>query len=152
MRNTEKKPIAKTIGKTIAALTTAFGLFIAWIIYLADSRQSSFFFDLVKATPYGDKVGHFFLFGVLTFGLNLVFRNRGCAMGKVFIPYGAVSVFCLVIVEELSQAFFPWRTVDIADILSDFAGIMAFSLISLQPRAQRFFVRPEHFQVPDANA
>ena len=132
------------MDKTITTLTTAFGLFIAWIIYLADTRQSSLFFDLVKAIPYGDKVGHFFLFGILTFGTNLVLKNRGWAMGKVFIPYGALSIFGLVIVEELTQAFFPWRTVDITDILSDLAGIMAFSLLSLQPRIQRLFIRTDH--------
>ena len=65
-------------------------------------------------------------------------------MGKVFIPYGALSIFGLVIVEELTQAFFPWRTVDITDILSDLAGIMAFSLLSLQPRIQRLFIRTDH--------
>jgi len=65
-------------------------------------------------------------------------------MGKVFSPYGALSIFGLVIVEELTQAFFPWRTVDITDILSDLAGIMAFSLLSLQPRIQRLFIRTDH--------
>lgn len=123
----------------IASLTAAFGAFLAWIVYLADTRQGCFFFDLVKATPCGDKIGHFLLFGILTFGANLVLRNGCCRLGAIPLPYGALAVFALVVVEELSQVFFPHRTVDGGDILADLAGILLLGCLSLAPPIHGFF-------------
>lgn len=116
--------------KVVLLATVLFSLFIAWVIYLADSGQKCFFFDLVKRIPSGDKIGHFFLFGLLTLGTNIVFRLRGVRLGVLTVPYGAILILTVVVIEEFSQHFIATRTMDISDIMADMVGIVAFSLIT----------------------
>ncbi|MEI8311659.1 MAG: VanZ family protein [Verrucomicrobiota bacterium] len=117
------------MNRLILAATILFGLFIARIVYLADSSQNCVFFDLVKAVPLGDKIGHFFLFGVLALGANFAFRSRGFAIGRMLVPFGALLVFLLAAGEELSQRFFASRTCDITDLMADLTGIVVFSAL-----------------------
>jgi VanZ family protein len=116
--------------KLVAFSTAMFTFFIGWVIYMADTGQESIFFDLVKITPYGDKIGHFLLFGLLALGTNIVFKLRGIRHGNITILYGAIVIFCVVVIEELSQKFIPGRTFDLIDIIASLAGIIVFSLIS----------------------
>ena len=109
--------------------TTLFAFFICWVIYLADTGQDCIFFDLVKIIPFGDKIGHFLLFGFLTLGTNTVFKLRGIRIGNINVPYGAIVIFCAVVIEELSQKYTPGRTFDISDIMASLAGIVAFSFM-----------------------
>ncbi|WP_417347116.1 VanZ family protein [Ferrimonas sp.] len=103
---------------------------IAWVIYLANTGQSSIFFSLVRQLPYGDKLGHFALFGLLTLGLNLVSGGRSWRCGPLNLYWGATLVFVVAALEELSQAWLPNRTLDIADLVADLLGILVFSLVS----------------------
>ena len=103
---------------------------IAWVIYLADTGQSSIFFSLVRQLPYGDKLGHFALFGLLTLGLNLVTGGRSWRCGPLNLYWGATLVFVVAALEELSQAWFPNRTLDITDLMADVVGILVFSWLS----------------------
>ena len=111
--------------------TTLFAFFIGWVIYLADTGQKSIFFDLVKIIPFGDKIGHFLLFGFLTLGPIIVFKLRGMRIGKINVLYGAIVIFCVVVIEELSQKYVPGRTFDISDIMASLAGIVAFSFMPI---------------------
>ena len=115
--------MAKIIS--LRRITICFSLFILWIIYAADTGLDNVFFVLVDAIPYGDKLGHFFLFGILTLLLNLALRFKHLNQ----LPLGSLLVFAFVILEELSQYFFPNRTLDIADIIADVLGILAFTYI-----------------------
>lgn len=98
------------IHRLVNLTTAAFFVFLVWIIHLADSGKTMPFFQMAKSTPYGDKIGHFILFGFFAFLLILVFRWRGFWAGPLFIPYGALLVVVLVVVEEASQRWFPGRT------------------------------------------
>ena len=109
--------------------TTLFAFFIGWIIYLADTGQKCIFFDFVKIIPFGDKIGHFLLFGFLTLGTNIVFKLRGIRIGNINVPYGAIVIFCAVVIEEFSQKYMPGRTFDLIDIMANLAGIVAFSFM-----------------------
>jgi polysaccharide biosynthesis protein VpsQ len=113
---------------TISAVL--FATFIGWVIYMADTGQNSIFFELVKKTPNGDKIGHLFLFGFLAFLTNFVFRLRGMKFCNIFLPYGSILIFTLGVIEEFSQYFMPNRTLDKNDILADLIGIIIFSVIS----------------------
>lgn len=104
--------------------------FIVWILFLANTGQSSLFFDLVKILPYGDKIGHFCLFGLLTLIANLAFKFKVVNLGKQPIYIGTLLVIIFVTLEELSQHFIPSRTLDIQDLLADSLGISIFTLIS----------------------
>jgi VanZ family protein len=96
---------------------------------MADTGQKSIFFDFVRIIPFGDKIGHFLLFGFLTLGTNIVFKLRGIRIGNINVLYGSIVIVCVVVIEELSQKYMPGRTFDVIDIIASLAGIVAFSFI-----------------------
>jgi polysaccharide biosynthesis protein VpsQ len=114
----------------IKCLASAFFIFILWVIYSANTGKQNIFFDLVNATPYGDKVGHFFLFGILTLFANIatIFKTYKITNFKIYL--GTTLVIAFVILEELSQAFISTRTFEITDLISDFSGISMFTYCS----------------------
>jgi len=111
-------------------LSIGFFCFIIWIITLANTGQSSIFFDLVARIPYGDKVGHFCLFGVLTFAANFSFKLKTINLASRNIYLGALLVFIFVVFEELSQYFIASRTLDFFDFSANIFGIVFFSLVT----------------------
>lgn len=105
-----------------------FFVFILWIIYLANTGQQSIFFDLVKQIPYGDKLGHIIIFALLTFSVNLATRLKIIVLGPVKFFVGSLLVSLFAFGEELSQYFYPSRTLDIYDLIANIAGISLSSL------------------------
>ncbi|TVP43499.1 MAG: VanZ family protein, partial [Halomonas sp.] len=91
---------------------------------------SSIFFDLVRAIPYGDKLGHFCLFGFLTLVVVVALRFRAVTVGKFRIYYGVILVAVFALGEELSQALLASRTFDLLDLTADTLGILAASLVA----------------------
>ncbi len=132
--------------KIVTVATGLFALFIGWVIYMADTEQSTVFFDWVKIIPYGDKFGHFFLFGFLTLGVNIGLKMRDFTLGNIKIPYGSAWILTLVILEELSQYFVASRTLDMTDIITDCIGIGVFSVIAyaVEPRIVQRSCREQH--------
>jgi hypothetical protein len=124
---------APMIHRLAVASALLFTLFLAGIVYLADSGKPCVFFDLAASLSYGDKLGHFLLMGFFALVANLAFKLRAFRMGPVLIPYGAILVFGVVLIEELSQSFFPTRTCDLSDLSADLAGIIASSILLYGP-------------------
>lgn len=75
------------------------------------------------AWPFSDKVMHALLFGAVVFWLNLWLNNRQLAYGRWSLPLAIVISFSVALVEEGLQAFSPWRTADLTDLLSDLIGM-----------------------------
>jgi VanZ family protein len=109
---------------------SVFFLFIIWVIYLANTGQQSILFPLVKLIPYGDKIGHLVLFGLLALFANLATGFRIFCVGTKRVFCGTAAVFVFVTIEELSQHFLPHRTLDIYDYSADMLGILFFSWVS----------------------
>ncbi|MCK5898357.1 MAG: VanZ family protein [Methylococcales bacterium] len=105
----------------------AFFSFIVWVIYMANTGGSSIFFDFIKTIPYGDKLGHIGLFGVLTLIVNVGFKYHSFRLISLNFYSGTVIVSVFVILEEASQFFIPKRTFDLYDLLSDATGIVIFT-------------------------
>ncbi|MDO6762455.1 VanZ family protein [Agarivorans sp. 1_MG-2023] len=99
--------------------------FILWVIYLANTGASSVFFNVVGSLPYGDKLGHFGLFGTLTFICVLATKFSGLRIANIPIYWGAIAVTVFALGEELSQAYMPTRTFDLVDASADLLGIAA---------------------------
>lgn len=116
--------------KLTVTTSSCFFLFILWVIYLANTGQESVFFDLSKQIPYGDKVVHLTLFGLLTLCANLVSKFSTFSIGQKKIFWGTAAVFIFVTLEELSQHFLPARTLNIYDYAADMLGILLFTWIS----------------------
>lgn len=110
-------------------ITVVFILFISWIIYSADTGKQNIVFNIIEDVPYGDKLGHFFLFGILTLLLNIALKYRRFKYWQK-LPLGTFLVILVVLLEELSQGFLPNRTLDIMDLIADALGILTFTYIS----------------------
>lgn len=109
----------------------AFFLFLCWIIYLANTGASSVFFDLVKSLPFGDKLGHFGLYGLLTLLLNLALGCREFRLGRFTVLVGSAVVLLFAVGEELTQFFLPTRTADLTDVIADVVGILLFGRLAV---------------------
>jgi polysaccharide biosynthesis protein VpsQ len=109
-----------------------FTLFIVGVIILADMNSLPPIIHGLYRFPYGDKVGHFILFGLLTFFITRAFlatqptRPRGwvaVSIGLILAP--------LIGLEEWSQQFFSVRTFDLLDLLASYAGVAAFAFLAV---------------------
>lgn len=116
--------------KLLITLATSFFLFIVWIIYLANTGQSIGLFKWVIMIPYGDKIGHLGLFGLLTLLVNLSSKCRGFSVRRFNIYWGSFCVLTFVTLEELSQHLLPTRTLDIYDYAADLIGISCATFLS----------------------
>jgi len=112
--------------------------FIGWIIVQANNGRSSLFFDLVLYIPYGDKLGHFILYGLLSVLTDIALNHKCWLVRNYRIPIGAIIVLVLAIAEEMTQLFLSTRTFDVLDILADMAGIYLFILL-FNNNSNRFY-------------
>lgn len=108
-------------GIKIIALVYVFVL--AGIIVLADLRQTQHLFTFVRSLPFGDKIGHFCLMGMLSLVVNLALKARVLRVWKLNYLLGSLIVLAVVFVEEFSQIFIGGRTFDAADLAADALGI-----------------------------
>lgn len=109
-------------------LPLSFFLFISFIIYLADTANYNFAFRMIGNIPYGDKLMHGLLYGIMALLLNygLNFKSK-----KIFgfnMQIGALIVLTFAGLEEITQYWLPSRTCDFFDFLADMVGVVFFSL------------------------
>lgn len=125
------------LALTIAGL--GFLVFTVWIIHEANIGRDNILFKTVRATPYGDKIGHVLLAGFLTLVLNFFLRNRALRPWKLILPWGSLAVLALAVAEEASQYYLPTRSFDVVDALANLLGILLFSIpaIVIRYRADR---------------
>ncbi len=104
---------------------------IGCAIFSADTGFAYGPIALVQQIPYGDKWAHAILYGSLAYGLGRSFL-QGQAFFRLQRAVLWVALFGLI--EELSQFWFPLRTVDMGDLLADLLGLGCAQL-ALQTRA-----------------
>lgn len=80
---------------------------------------------MVQSIPSGDKAGHFLLFGTLAFLANQAVARSGGSLAWHLRVTALVVV--VVMAEEFSQIFLPYRNFDRMDLVADLAGIVLFS-------------------------
>lgn len=116
--------------KLLNVITALFIGFVVWMIYLANTGGHSVFFNIVRTTRDGDKIGHFVLYGLAALGLNLSWRFRTVQCLGLRVYWGTLVVSIFVILEECSQAYIPNRTLDARDLYADAAGIFTFTVLT----------------------
>ena len=85
--------------KILAFLYVALLITIVWV---ADHREYHHAFDMVRALPYGDKVGHFLLMGMLGFVVNLLLKcKRWRIFGRRFLAGSVIVLLCVILEEQL---------------------------------------------------
>lgn len=110
----------------IKVITAIYVLILVGIIFLANQRGTRYLLNFVGSIPYGDKIGHFLLMGILSFLINLTVKCRSVGIGKLRYLLGSISVVVIVVIEEFSQLFVRGRTFDFYDLIADAAGILIF--------------------------
>jgi polysaccharide biosynthesis protein VpsQ len=104
-------------------ITAVFAAFLLTVIVLADAGRLGFL-AAVYSFPYGDKAGHFILFGILAFLINLTVlgsrRSMDLRLAAIIVTLFLVLAIGL---EEWSQRFFSERTSSWLDLLFSYAGV-----------------------------
>ncbi len=107
-----------------------FAVFIVAVIVLADTRNLGFLARLYDF-PYGDKVGHFVLYGVLSLLVNLAAFERWPRREKGWLAIRVSAVLAVLIgLEELSQRLFPSRQSSLWDLSASYLGMVVFAWIA----------------------
>ena len=108
--------------KYISAL---FFIFIIAVIVLADTGSLPHSIRTVFGFPYGDKLGHFILFGLLDFFLTRAFLSsfHSRPRGWVTLSVG-LTLALLITAEEFSQKFFETRTFGLVDLFASLLGVV----------------------------
>ena len=109
-------------------LPLSFFIFISFIIFLADTADHNFAFRLIGHIPYGDKVMHAFLYGVMALLLNYGLNFKSKKILGFNMQLGAIIVLTFAGLEEITQYWLPSRTCDVFDFVADTVGVTLFSL------------------------
>jgi VanZ family protein len=112
--------------------------FVVWVLVRADANQPTIFQTFAVSLPYGDKIGHFCLFGTFSLLLNFVLKLKRITFVNVSFYMGSVCVLSFAIIEEFSQLMFaPQRTFDLIDLAADICGITAAHFVTQYLAARR---------------
>ncbi len=103
-------------------------LSIVFTILMVNQGHSNFAILYIRDVPYGDKLAHCLLFGLLNGVLVFAFRGRTISIGPLCVYKGALLVSLFVLVEECSQMWIPTRQFEMLDLAADFVGILLSSL------------------------
>jgi VanZ family protein len=108
--------------KWIAALFT---LFILAVILLADLGRLPAVFRAASDYPFGDKLGHFVLFALLSLFITLtaVRSIPGCAPARLGLKITLV-LGVLVSIEEGTQRYISTRSPDWVDLGASLLGLI----------------------------
>ena len=113
-------------------LTLLFTLFIILVIVFADLGKLGIL-GIINQIPYGDKAGHFILYGILALLIDLTFiRSLPNRSPKLIIATIGLILILIIGIEEYSQQFFAKRTYDLVDLTFSYLGVVFFSWISLR--------------------
>ena len=90
--------------------------------------------DSIDSIPHYDKLGHFLLMGSLNFSLLLFLLPQWPSKRKQVLLVTTILVSILVGLEELSQAFFPHRTLSAFDYGASLLGIIVAAFLASSQR------------------
>jgi VanZ family protein len=115
-------------------LTILFTLFIILIIVLADTGRLGILM-LVNRLPFGDKAGHFILYGILALLINwTLFRSLPSQSRKWIAVFSGLTLALLIGLEEFSQQFLAERSFDLVDLTFSYLGVTFFSWVAMKTK------------------
>jgi VanZ family protein len=113
-------------------LAVVFFVFVIVAIILVDSGNLPHSIRALYDFPNGDKLGHFVLFGLLTFFLTRAFLSSLPARPRGWVTLSVGLVLALFIsLEEFSQQYFSTRTFDLVDLFFSYAGVITFAFLAV---------------------
>lgn len=114
--------------KIIASL---YIIILSTIIFIADHKTYHHLFDVIRPIPFGDKIGHFVLIGMLAFVVNALFSCKTIRLYRLQVSLGSLIVTLFVTLEEFSQLFIKYRTFELGDLIADYLGIFLFTYLAM---------------------
>ena len=116
-------------------LAILFTLFILLVIVLADAGVLAHYVGFVYRFPFGDKAGHFILYGILALLINLtLFRSRPDQGRSLLAVKCGLTLALLIGLEEFSQQYFSNRTFDLVDLSFSYLGLVSFSWLAVRTK------------------
>ena len=113
-------------------LAVLFAVFILLIIVMADAGVLAQYLGFLYSYPFGDKVGHFVLYGILALLINLaLFRSRPDQRPSLLAVKCGLILALLIGLEEFSQQRFANRTFDLIDLTFSYLGVISFSALAV---------------------
>ena len=117
---------------TIKWAAILFALFIIFIIVLADTGRLGIL-AFLNRIPFGDKAGHFLLYGILVLLINLSLFRAFPAQSRIRITLiSGIVLTVLIGLEEFSQQFFARRSFDLVDLTFSYLGVIFFSWLAIK--------------------
>src|SRR3990172_4348598 len=114
-------------------LAILFAFLLLLIIVLADMGALPNFLRVWKDLPYGDKAGHFILYGILTLLVDLALLRSIPRRSPILVVVTIGLILAVLIgLEEFSQQYFANRTSSLTDLLASYLGVIFFFFLSLR--------------------
>lgn len=114
----------------VVIITVLFALLLLAIVIANNSGTLPDFLYRLYLVPFGDKIGHLLLTGLLSLLVNLSLSCRKTRLASRDFLLGSLLVGGVVTLEELTQIFFPTRNVSFYDLLSSYLGIWLFGRLA----------------------
>lgn len=111
-------------------VTLVFIVFLISIVIIANLGLSPIVFPFIYKIPGGDKLGHFFLMGILSFLVNSALITKTKKRYSKYILRGSLFIMAIVTIEEISQIFLEYRAFSVIDLLFDYLGIILFGYLA----------------------
>ena len=105
--------------------------FMGWIYIDANTGDYNTMLKMARSVPYGDKMGHFLLYGALTLILNFTLAMRQIKIGGHELLLGSVIILVVTLIDEFTQILQESRSFEWLDMSSNLLGIIFFSHLSL---------------------
>ena len=116
-------------------LAILFTLFIILVIILADVGILKHYIAFVDEVPWGDKAGHFILYGILAMLINLALFRAYPDQSRLRVAVRCGLILALLIgLEEFSQKFDAYRTFDLVDLTFSYLGVSIFSWVAVKTK------------------
>lgn len=107
----------------------------AVIVMAADANWLPRFAQDLHDLPYGDKVIHFTLFGLLALAANLALASHRPRSLARAVALGTILVLAIATAEEYSNVVVPCRDWSLGDLTANYLGVACIGLLPLwRPR------------------
>jgi VanZ family protein len=118
------------VSRRYLCLLVIYGLMVTVIALMADLGIAAWVFEIAAMLPFGDKLAHMLLAGLLSFLLNNALHCRISSILSVNMLTGNLIAYLLVLMEEVPQYWITTRNLDIKDVLAAIVGIHLFGVLA----------------------
>lgn len=112
-------------------IALAYAALLATVVLAADTGRLPQFAQQLHDLPYGDKVAHFTMFGLLALAANMALASRARRSLVRAIVIGSVFVLIVSTAEEYSNRFVATRDWSLGDLAANYLGVACIGLLPL---------------------